>query len=122
MTKLQIPDPPDVNVLRETVRVRLPVKGDAGVTDDRWRRVYNDLASGAGLPADALGSDNRTVLIVELPVSLSAEEVAARLTNAGNLLGEADKRRQTELDRRSNGTVAVAARKWCNDNRTNSSS
>jgi hypothetical protein len=112
MTVLRIPDPLEIYCVNKAVHLRLPVAAPAGETDARWRRVYNGLATGAGIPVEALGNEDRTVLIVSLPAGTSPEDVATHLSTAAALLGDADENRKAELALYY-GAVEVAAQRWC---------
>ena len=111
MTRLRIPERPELYTLGQEVRLRVPLESAPGEMDDRWRRIYNELAKAAGITAESWGTDDRTVLIVKFPIGTPAEDVASALTRAEELLHEADKEREAELKQLT--AAEKATWDWC---------
>ncbi|MGO8722642.1 MAG: hypothetical protein ACLQRM_07895 [Acidimicrobiales bacterium] len=111
MTWLQLPElpeQPETHELMDGVELRVDV---GGTTNDRWRRIYNDLAAAAEIPAVALGTENRTVLLIRVPITTPAEDVAPLLEKAEQLLEKADWAFKAEGDQLWN--VGGAIKTWC---------
>jgi hypothetical protein len=112
MTWLEIPDPLDPYVIGAALHVRLPVEGE---TDAQWRRIYNNLAAAEGVPVEALGNEDRTVLIVALPLDSSPDFIPVIFWKVADLLPKVDDARKAELNRLRYGPEVTAVREWCLD-------
>jgi hypothetical protein len=107
MTRLQSSDPPEIYLLTDVIRVRLRVDGDA---DDRWRRIYNELASAQGIPAEAFGTEGRSTVLVTFPADFRRLEVSSILDRTVGLATEVDNERRVEEDALS--PIAWEVREW----------
>jgi hypothetical protein len=90
MTWLELPKPPEapeIHDLRDSVELRVHV---GGTTSDRWRSIYNERTEAEKVRAVALGTEDRTVLLIRVPIETRAEDVAAALSRAEELLAETD--------------------------------